>query len=160
MTATEQRLSTGVLVIGTGGSGLRAAIELAERGMDVLAVGKRPRADAHTALAAGGINAALATMDPADTWQQHAADTLKESYLLANPHTVRIVTEGAARGIEDLVRYGMPFAREADGRGARRGRRSPRRGRPGERAVAAGVGIEPGGRLGCSTDAIGPAPAA
>jgi len=116
MTATEQRLSTGVLVIGTGGSGLRAAIELAERGMDVLAVGKRPRADAHTALAAGGINAALATMDSADTWQQHAADTLKESYLLANPQTVRVVTEGAARGIEDLMRYGMPFAREADGR--------------------------------------------
>jgi succinate dehydrogenase / fumarate reductase flavoprotein subunit len=55
-------------------------------------------------------------MDPADTWQQHAADTLKESYLLANPHTVRVVTEGAERGIEDLVRYGMPFAREADGR--------------------------------------------
>jgi len=116
MTATERRLSTGVLVIGTGGSGLRAAIELAERGIDVLAVAKRPRADAHTALAAGGINAALATMDSADTWRQHAADTLKESYLLANPHTVRIVTEGAARGIEDLVRYGMPFAREADGR--------------------------------------------
>jgi succinate dehydrogenase / fumarate reductase flavoprotein subunit len=116
MTATERRLSTGVLVIGTGGSGLRAAIELAERGMDVLAVGKRPRNDAHTVLAAGGINAALATMDPADTWQQHAADTLKESYLLANPHTVRTVTEGAARGIDDLVRYGMPFAREEDGR--------------------------------------------
>jgi len=116
VTSPEQRLSTGVLVIGTGGSGLRAAIELAERGMDVLAVGKRPRTDAHTSLAAGGINAALATMDPADTWQQHAADTLKESYLLANPHTVQVVTRGAARGIEDLVRWGMPFAREADGR--------------------------------------------
>jgi succinate dehydrogenase / fumarate reductase flavoprotein subunit len=116
MASSEQRLSTGVLVIGTGGSGLRAAIELAELGTDVLAVGKRPRADAHTSLAAGGINAALATMDPEDTWQQHAADTLKESYLLANPHTVQIVTEGAARGIEDLVRYGMPFDREADGR--------------------------------------------
>jgi succinate dehydrogenase / fumarate reductase flavoprotein subunit len=116
VTSPEQRLSTGVLVIGTGGSGLRAAIELAERGMDVLAVGKRPRADAHTSLAAGGINAALATMDPADTWQQHAADTLKESYLLANPHTVQVVTRGAERGIEDLVRWGMPFAREADGR--------------------------------------------
>jgi succinate dehydrogenase / fumarate reductase flavoprotein subunit len=83
----EQRLSTSVLVIGTGGSGLRAAIELAEGGMDVLAVGKRPKADAHTSLAAGGINAALATSDPEDTWQQHAADTLKESYLLANPIT-------------------------------------------------------------------------
>ncbi|MEV4569562.1 FAD-dependent oxidoreductase [Nonomuraea sp. NPDC049419] len=116
MHASEHTIATSVLVIGTGGAGLRAAIELAERGVDVLAVGKRPKADAHTSLAAGGINAALATMDPEDTWQQHAADTLKESYLLANPETVRIVTEGAARGIEDLVRYGMPFAREQDGR--------------------------------------------
>ena len=84
--------------------------------MDVLVTSKRPRADAHTSLAAGGINAALATVDPEDTWQQHAADTLKESYLLANPHTVQVVTEGAARGIADLERYGMSFAREADGR--------------------------------------------
>ena len=112
----ETQIATSVLVIGTGGAGLRTAIELAERRIDVLAVGKRPKADVHTSLAAGGINAALATMDPADTWQQHAADTLKESYLLADPRTVRIVTEGAARGIEDLERYGMPFAREADGR--------------------------------------------
>ena len=103
-------------MIGTGGSGLRAAIELAEAGVDVLALGKRPKSDAHTSLAAGGINAALATMDADDSWQQHAADTLKESYLLANPHTVEIVTSGAARGIEDLERYGMPFAREDDGR--------------------------------------------
>src|SRR5881275_2029003 len=105
-----------VLVIGTGGAGLRAAIELAEAGVDVLAVGKRPKEDAHTTLAAGGINAALATMDPEDSWQQHAADTLKESCLLADPETVRIVTENAARGIEHLERYGMPFAREADGK--------------------------------------------
>ncbi|TYB66774.1 FAD-dependent oxidoreductase [Nonomuraea sp. PA05] len=116
MHALERRIATSVLVIGTGGAGLRAAIELAERGTGVLAVGKRPKADAHTTLAAGGINAALATMDPEDSWQQHAADTLKESYLLADPETVRIVAEGAARGIEDLERYGMPFARERDGR--------------------------------------------
>ncbi|SMD20910.1 L-aspartate oxidase [Lentzea albidocapillata] len=113
---TEHQLATSVLVIGSGGAGLRAAIELAERGVDVLVVGKRPKTDAHTALAAGGINAALATMDPSDTWQQHAADTIKESYLLANPEIVRVVAEQAARGIEDLERYGMPFAREADGR--------------------------------------------
>ncbi|WP_410575187.1 L-aspartate oxidase [Amycolatopsis sp. cmx-4-61] len=116
MTITEQQIATSVLVIGTGGGGLRAAIELAERGVDVLAAGKRAKSDAHTTLAAGGINAALATMDPEDSWQQHAADTLKESYLLADPETVRIVTENAARGIEDLERYGMPFAREADGK--------------------------------------------
>jgi succinate dehydrogenase / fumarate reductase, flavoprotein subunit len=116
MQRPERRISTSVLVIGSGGSGLRAAIELAERGIDVLVVGKRPRADAHTTLAAGGINAALATVDPQDTWQQHAADTIKESHLLADPRTVRIVTENAARGIEDLERYGMRFAREKDGR--------------------------------------------
>ncbi|MGW3313267.1 L-aspartate oxidase [Streptomyces sp. NPDC001073] len=116
MVATEQRLSTAVLVIGTGGAGLRAAIELAEAGVDVLAVGKRPKEDTHTSLAAGGINAALATMDPEDTWQQHAADTLKESYLLGDPRTAEIVTRGAALGIDDLERYGMAFAREDDGR--------------------------------------------
>ncbi len=116
MTHPEQQKATSVLVVGTGGAGLRAAIELAERGVDVLVVGKRPKADAHTALAAGGINAALATMDPADTWQQHAADTIKESYLLANPDIVRIVAEQAPRGIADLERWGMPFARETDGR--------------------------------------------
>lgn len=112
----EQRIATSVLVIGTGGSGLRAAIELAENGVDVVAVGKRPRHDAHTALAAGGINAALGTMDAEDSWQQHAADTLKESYYLADPRTVEIVTKGAAEGIADLERYGMAFAREDDGR--------------------------------------------
>ncbi|MFB9815407.1 L-aspartate oxidase [Paeniglutamicibacter sulfureus] len=109
-------MSTTVLVIGTGGSGLRAAIELAEMGVDVLALGKRPRNDAHTSLAAGGINAALGTMDKDDSWQQHAADTIKESYFLANPHTVEIVARGAAQGIHDLERYGMGFAREEDGR--------------------------------------------
>lgn len=116
MSIAEQQIATSVLVIGTGGAGLRAAIELAEQGVEVLALGKRPRSDAHTSLAAGGINAALATMDAQDTWQQHAADTLQESYLLANPVTVQIVAQGAARGIEDLERWGMPFAREADGR--------------------------------------------
>ncbi|MGB4777949.1 FAD-binding protein [Microbacterium sp.] len=116
MPETERLLSTSVLVIGTGGAGLRAAIELAERGVQVLAVGKRRKHDAHTTLAAGGINAALGTMDPEDSWQQHAADTLRESYFLADPAIVETVARGAARGIEDLERWGMPFAREADGR--------------------------------------------
>lgn len=116
MTGSEQQLATSVLVIGTGGSGLRAAIELAERGTSVLLLGKRPKADAHTTLAAGGINAALATMDSEDSWQQHAADTITESYLLADPATVQVVTEGAAESIRDLESYGMAFARERDGR--------------------------------------------
>ena len=112
----DRLISTSVLVIGTGGAGLRASIELAERGVQVLAVGKRRTHDPHTTLAAGGINAALGTMDPEDSWQHHAADTLRESYLLADPAIVEQVARNAARGIEDLERWGMPFAREADGR--------------------------------------------
>lgn len=114
--APEKRLSTRILIIGLGGAGLRAAIECVENGIDVIAVSKRPREDAHTTLAAGGINAALGTMDEEDSWQQHAADTIKESYYLADPKTVQVVTQNAKRGIEDLDRFGMPFAREEDGR--------------------------------------------
>lgn len=62
--SASHRIDTSVLIIGSGGSGLRAAIELAERAVDVLVLSKRSRSDAHTALAAGGINAALGTMDP------------------------------------------------------------------------------------------------
>jgi succinate dehydrogenase / fumarate reductase flavoprotein subunit len=112
----EHQLATSVLVIGTGGAGLRAAIELAEAGVAVLAVGKRAPDDPHTVLAAGGINAALATTDAADTWEQHAADTLQESALLADPRTVQVVARNAARAIHDLERYGMRFDRRPDGR--------------------------------------------
>lgn len=120
MSPREHQLATSVLVVGTGGSGLRAAIELAEMGVDVLAVGKRLPSDAHTTLAAGGINAALATMDAADTWQQHAADTLEEGYLLGDPLTVMLVTQEAARGVHDLERFGMRFDRTPDGEIAQR----------------------------------------
>jgi succinate dehydrogenase flavoprotein subunit len=116
VSALEHRLSTTVLVIGTGGGGLRAAIELAEGGVDVLAVGKRQAADAHTSLAAGGINAALSTMDIEDSWEQHAADTLKEGYLLGDPRVVQTTVQGAELGIHDLERFGMRFDRESDGR--------------------------------------------
>jgi len=112
----ERTVAASVLVIGTGGAGLRAAIELREQGVDVLAVGKRRRYDAHTTLAAGGINAALGTMDPEDSWQQHAADTIKESYDLADPRIVETMAKNAPEGIRELEEWGMPFAREADGR--------------------------------------------
>jgi len=121
MPSREHQLATSVLVVGTGGAGLRAAIELAEGGSAVLAVGKRPSDDAHTALATGGISAALAATDPDDSWEQHAADTLQESGMLADPHAVQHVARNAARAIDDLERFGMRFDRQPDGRIAQRG---------------------------------------
>ena len=58
-----------VLVIGCGGAGLRAAIEVKLRGLDVSVLGKRVKTDAHTVLAAGGINAAFGNVDPEDSWE-------------------------------------------------------------------------------------------
>jgi succinate dehydrogenase / fumarate reductase flavoprotein subunit len=55
-----------VLVSGSGAAGLRAAIAARQAGVHVVVVGKRNRLDAHTVLAAGGINAALGTVDPED----------------------------------------------------------------------------------------------
>jgi succinate dehydrogenase / fumarate reductase, flavoprotein subunit len=104
-----------VLVIGSGAAGLRAAIAIYEAGSEVVVVGKRLRKDAHTVLAAGGINAALGTVDPEDSWQQHFSDTLKEGYFLADPLAVEIMAREAPRAIEELVDYGCPFARTETG---------------------------------------------
>ena len=114
--AEERRTATSVLVIGTGAAGLRAAIELAEQGVQVLCVGKRRRDDAHSVLAAGGINAALGTMDPDDSWEQHAADTLREGYWLGDAVSVEILCREAPSAIDDLGRWGANLARESDGR--------------------------------------------
>jgi succinate dehydrogenase / fumarate reductase, flavoprotein subunit len=114
--ADQHRTTVTVLVVGTGAAGLRAAIELAERGLDVLCVGKRRRDDAHTVLAAGGVNAAIGTMDPDDSWEQHAADTLREGYWLGDPRSVELLCREAPEAIDDLVRFGARLAREPDGR--------------------------------------------
>jgi succinate dehydrogenase / fumarate reductase flavoprotein subunit len=105
-----------VLVIGTGAAGIRAAIAVAESGTQVVVVGKRPRRDAHTSLAAGGINAALGTVDPEDSWQQHFADTLKEGYFLSDPRVVELMAREAPRAVQELVDWGCGFARLPDGR--------------------------------------------
>lgn len=105
-----------VLVIGSGSAGLRAAIAATEAGADVLVIGKRHRLDAHTVLAAGGINAALGTRDPQDSWQQHFADTLVEGHCLGDPRMVEILAREAPRGIQELADWGCPFARMEDGR--------------------------------------------
>jgi succinate dehydrogenase / fumarate reductase, flavoprotein subunit len=119
-----------VLVIGTGAAGLRAAIAAHQAGREVVVVGKRRREDAHTVLAAGGINAALGTVDPQDSWQQHFGDTLREGYFLADPRVVELLAREAPAAVLELADWGAPFARTPDGRldqrffGAHRWRRT------------------------------------
>ena len=104
-----------VLVIGAGAAGLRAAIAAHEAGTEAVVIGARPRKDAHTVLAAGGINAALGTRDPEDSWQQHFADTLKEGYNLSDPRVVEIMAREAPDAVLELAEWGCPFARTPSG---------------------------------------------
>jgi succinate dehydrogenase / fumarate reductase flavoprotein subunit len=104
-----------VLVIGTGGAGWRAAIAATEAGAQPRMLGKRPQLDAHTVLAAGGINAALGTRDPEDSWEQHFADTWREGYFLGNPRMIEILARESPPIVRELVDWGCEFARTPDG---------------------------------------------
>jgi succinate dehydrogenase / fumarate reductase flavoprotein subunit len=108
--------TTNVLVIGSGAAGLRAAIAVHHAGAEVLVIGKRHRLDAHTVLAAGGINAVLGTRDPEDTWEQHFADTFREGYFLSHPRVVELMVREAPAAIQELADWGCHFARTDDGR--------------------------------------------
>lgn len=114
--AQDALKQTDVLIIGAGGAGLRAAIELHDNGINVLIVGKSKRKDAHTVMAAGGINAALGTMDPEDNWRIHAADTLREGQMINDPELVMGLCKNAPSAIKELEKWGIQFHREPDGR--------------------------------------------
>lgn len=116
MSSKHRTIISNVLVIGTGGAGLRAAIAAHQAGADVVTIGKRRKKDAHTVLAAGGINAALGSVDPQDTWQQHFADTMKEGYLLADPRAVELLVREAPAAVLELAEWGCDFARTPDGK--------------------------------------------
>ena len=111
------RVDVSVLVIGAGAAGARAAIELAERGVeDLLVIGKRGHGDAHTTWARGGINGALGTHDPEDSPAIHAADTLNEGHFLNHPEKVETVTEQMPDRLRELDEWGMEYSRTDDGR--------------------------------------------
>ena len=105
-----------VLVVGAGAAGARAAIELAEQGVDdVLVLGKRGHGDAHTTWARGGINGALGTHDSEDDWTIHAADTLNEGHFVNDPGKVETVTEQMPERLRELDNWGMDYSRTDDG---------------------------------------------
>ena len=105
-----------VLIIGGGSAGLRAAIEAHDAGANVLMISKAKKGEPHTTQARGGINAALGTMDPEDSWMMHAADTLREGEFLADYERVETLCKNAPDAINELVAWGARFHREKDGR--------------------------------------------
>ena len=107
---------TNILVIGCGGAGLRAAIEIKCQGLDVKIVGKRPRTDAHTVLAAGGINAAFGNVDHEDSWEQHFIDTYLEGYGINDPMQIEIMAKESPSLVEEIDNWGANFAKLDNGK--------------------------------------------
>ena len=109
----KQTLQTGVLVIGAGAAGLRAALAAAEAGAEVLLVNKGPVARSGITLAAAG--GMQAPFHPADSAEQYFQDTLRCGYELGDPKLARVLAEGACGAVSDLERFGAKFVRRSDG---------------------------------------------
>ncbi|MHB1544229.1 MAG: succinate dehydrogenase flavoprotein subunit [Gammaproteobacteria bacterium] len=104
-----------VLVIGAGGSGLRAAVGLAEAGLKTACLTKVFPTRSHTVAAQGGISAALGNMGE-DHWSWHMYDTIKGSDWLGDQDAIEFMCREAIPAVIELERYGLPFSRLENGK--------------------------------------------
>jgi fumarate reductase (CoM/CoB) subunit A len=111
-----ETVDTDVLVIGAGGAGARAAIEAAKYNLNVTLLSKELLGKAHTCMAEGGYNAALANVDAADSWETHFKDTVVGGSWINNQKLAEILVKEATDRILDLEEYGAIFDRTSEGR--------------------------------------------
>jgi succinate dehydrogenase / fumarate reductase, flavoprotein subunit len=111
-----QAIEHDVLVIGTGGAGLRAAIEASAAGVSVGMVSKCLLGKAHTVMAEGGIAAALANVDDRDNWKVHFADTMRGGQYVNNWRMAELHAKEAPDRVRELEAWGAVFDRTKDGR--------------------------------------------
>ena len=105
-----------VLIIGSGGAGLRAAIEASAAGVSVGMVCKCLLGKAHTVMAEGGIAAALANVDDRDNWKVHFADTMRGGQYVNNWRMAELHAKEAPGRVRELEAWGAVFDRTKDGR--------------------------------------------
>lgn len=119
MSAAETRFEThehDVIVIGAGGAGLRAAIEVSASGLSVGIVCKSLLGKAHTVMAEGGAAAAMGNVDSADGWQPHFKDTMHGGKFLNNWRMAQLHAQEAPDRIRELEQWGAVFDRTPDGK--------------------------------------------
>jgi succinate dehydrogenase / fumarate reductase flavoprotein subunit len=104
-----------VVVVGAGGSGLRAALGAAQAGLKTACVTKVFPTRSHTVAAQGGISAALGNMGE-DKWQWHMFDTVKGSDWLGDQDAIEYLTRNAPAAVYELEHWGVPFSRTEEGK--------------------------------------------
>ena len=98
-----------VVVVGAGGSGLRATLGMAEQGLKTACISKVFPTRSHTVAAQGGIAASLGNMGP-DNWQWHMYDTVKGSDWLGDMDAMEYLAREAPKAVYELEHYGVPFS--------------------------------------------------
>ncbi|EIL96451.1 fumarate reductase (quinol) flavoprotein subunit [Rhodanobacter thiooxydans] len=109
-----QRHRYDVLIIGAGGAGLRAALGLASKGLNVACISKVFPTRSHTVAAQGGIAAALGNMGE-DDWRYHFYDTVKGGDWLGDQDAIEYMCREAIPAVIELEHFGVPFSRTEDG---------------------------------------------
>ncbi len=102
------------IVVGAGGAGMRASLQLAEAGLSVAVLSKVFPTRSHTVAAQGGIGASLGNMGE-DNWLWHMYDTIKGSDWLGDQDAIEYMCKMAPQVVYELEHFGMPFDRNADG---------------------------------------------
>jgi succinate dehydrogenase / fumarate reductase flavoprotein subunit len=110
------RYSCDVVVIGAGGSGLRAAIEARLRGKKTAIISKSLFGKAHTVMAEGGCAAAMGNVNPDDNWMVHFRDTMRGGKFLNNPRMAELHAKEAPDRVWELEAWGALFDRTPDGK--------------------------------------------
>jgi len=103
-----------VVVVGAGGSGLRAALGSAQAGLKTACISKVFPTRSHTVAAQGGIAASLGNMGP-DDWRWHMYDTVKGSDWLGDQDSIEYLCREAPEAVYELEHWGMPFSRNEEG---------------------------------------------
>jgi succinate dehydrogenase / fumarate reductase flavoprotein subunit len=115
VTANYETREHDVLIIGAGGAGLRAAIEALAQGVSVGVVCKSLLGKAHTVMAEGGIAAAMANVDTADSWKTHFRDTMRGGKFLNNWRMAQLHAQESPDRVRELEQWGALFDRTEKG---------------------------------------------
>ena len=104
-----------VVIVGAGGSGMRASLQLSRAGLNVAVLSKVFPTRSHTVAAQGGIGAALGNMSE-DNWHFHFYDTVKGSDWLGDTDAMEYLAREAPKAVYELEHYGVPFSRTEEGK--------------------------------------------
>ena len=104
------------LIVGGGGSGLRAALQLSQSGYNTAVISKVFPTRSHTVSAQGGITCAIASTDPDDDWRWHMYDTVKGSDYIGDQDAIEYMCSEGPQAVFELDHMGLPFSRNENGR--------------------------------------------